>query len=133
MSLFMVSGECRAVESPEIRFTPSGQAVCNLRVACNERFLSDDNTWQDGESCFLAVTVWGDAAESVGEYVEKGMLLWISGKLFGRSWETKDGDKRVSYEVKNATISRVCKFIEKEPEEKPVAKKATTSRRRSAK
>jgi single-strand DNA-binding protein len=83
---------------PELRYTPSGTAVADLRLAVN-----NDYTTQSGEkrrdTCFLSVVVWGKQAESCREYLDKGSPILVEGRLQTRDWETKDGQKRSVTEV----------------------------------
>jgi single-strand DNA-binding protein len=88
------------VDDPELRFTPSGQAVANFRIASTPRFLDKaTNEWKDGESLFLTCTVWRQAAENVAESLQRGMRVIVSGRLKQRSYETKEGEKRTVFEV----------------------------------
>src|SRR3990172_4551152 len=78
---------------PELRYTPSGTPVADLRLAVNRAY-----TTQSGEkrqdTCFLTVVVWGRQAESCGEYLDKGSPILVEGRLQTRDWETKDGQRR---------------------------------------
>jgi single-strand DNA-binding protein len=85
---------------PELRFTPSGVAVCNFTVATTPRqFDKSANEWRDGETMFLPCGVWREAAENVAESLRKGMRVIVSGRLKSRTFETKDGDKRTVLEL----------------------------------
>jgi single-strand DNA-binding protein len=88
------------VDDPELRFTPSGQAVAKFRVASTPRFLDKQtNEWKDGESLFLTCNVWRQAAENVAESLSRGMRVIVQGRLKQRSYETKEGEKRTVFEV----------------------------------
>lgn len=88
------------VDDPELRFTPSGAAVAKFRMASTPRFLDKQtNEWKDGESLFLSVNVWRQAAENVAESLQRGMRVIVQGRLKQRSYETKEGEKRTVYEV----------------------------------
>ena len=88
------------VDDPQLRFTPSGAAVANFRVASTPRFLDKaTNEWKDGESLFLTCNVWRQAAENVAESLQRGMRVIVQGRLKQRSYETKEGEKRTVYEV----------------------------------
>jgi single-strand DNA-binding protein len=88
------------VDDPELRYTPTGQAVAKFRVASTPRFR-DNSTgeWKDGDSLFLSCNVWRQAAENVAESLQRGMRVIVSGRLRQRSYETKEGEKRTVYEV----------------------------------
>src|SRR6202035_5304992 len=85
---------------PELRYTPTGQAVANFRVASTPRFLDKTtNEWKGGDSLFLSCNVWRQAAENVAESLQRGMRVIVSGRLRQRSYETREGEKRTVYEI----------------------------------
>ena len=87
-------------DDPELRFTPSGQAVAKFRVASTPRFMDrTTNEWKDGEPLFLACTVWRQAAENVAESLTRGARVIVSGRLKQRSYETREGEKRTVIEL----------------------------------
>ena len=88
------------VADPELRYTATGVAVANFRVASTPRFLNKQtNEWQDGDSLFLTCNVWRTAAENVAESLQRGMRVVVVGRLKQRSYETKEGEKRTVFEV----------------------------------
>src|SRR5690242_6801509 len=88
------------VDDPELRFTPSGQAVAKFRIASTPRYLDKaTNEWKDGESLFLTCNVWRQAAENVAESLQRGMRVIVQGRLKQRTYETKEGEKRTVFEV----------------------------------
>lgn len=88
-----------ATKDPEIRTTPTGLKVLTIGVASNERW-KDKNTHEDRERTeFHNVVVWGELAEAVAKAVKKGTKVFASGRIQNRSWETKDGQKRVTTEL----------------------------------
>ena len=87
------------VADPDLRFTPSGVAVANFRVASTPRaFDRQANEWRDGEARFLSCHAWRDLAEHVAESLTRGDRVVVTGRLVPRSWE-KDGEKRTQLEV----------------------------------
>jgi single-strand DNA-binding protein len=88
------------VDDPELRFTPSGAAVANFRVASTPRtFDRQAGEWKDGETLFLSCAVWRQAAENVAESLQKGMKVIVQGRLKQRSFETREGEKRTVFEI----------------------------------
>jgi single-strand DNA-binding protein len=83
---------------PELRYTPSGTAVADLRLAVNRNYSTQTGERRE-ETCFLTVVVWGKQAESCGEYLDKGSQVFVEGRLQTRDWEGKDGQKRTATEV----------------------------------
>jgi len=88
------------VDDPELRFTPSGAAVANFRIASTPRtFDRQSNEWKDGEALFLSCAVWRQAAENVAESLQRGMRVIVQGRLKARSFETREGEKRTVFEI----------------------------------
>ena len=88
------------VGDPELRYTPTGQAVANFRVASTPRFRDNaTGEWKDGDSLFLSCNVWRQAAENVAESLQRGMRVIVNGRLRQRSYETREGEKRTVYEI----------------------------------
>ena len=82
---------------PEVRYIPSGTAVCDLGLAINDRKKVGEK-WEE-ETLFVDVTCWGRTAEVCGEYLKKGAQILINGKLKMDNWEDKDGNKRSKIKV----------------------------------
>jgi single-strand DNA-binding protein len=92
-----VVGNC--TRDPELRFTPTGQAVATFGLAVNRRWQNrQSQEWEEAVS-FFDVVCWQQMAENVSESVTKGTRLVVTGRLEQRSWETQDGDKRSKIEI----------------------------------
>jgi single-strand DNA-binding protein len=87
---------------PELRYTPNGLAVTNLGMAINSRIKQGED-WKD-DVCFVDVVVFGKQAENCSEYLAKGRLALIEGRLQWRSWEDQSGQKRNKHEVVAQTV-----------------------------
>ncbi|UPK75025.1 single-stranded DNA-binding protein [Nocardioidaceae bacterium SCSIO 66511] len=88
------------VDHPELRFTPSGAAVANFRIASTPRqFDRQSGEWKDGDTLFLSCAVWRQAAENVAESLEKGMRVIVQGRLKIRQFERQDGSRGQSTEI----------------------------------
>jgi len=88
-----------AGREPELRFTPSGQAVANFGVAVSRRWQNrQTNEWEEATS-WIDVTCWAQLAENVAESVGRGTRVTVTGRLDQRSWETDNGDKRNKVEI----------------------------------
>ncbi len=84
---------------PELRFTPSGQAVASFGLAVNRRWQNrQSNEWEE-QTSFFDVKCWAQMAENVSESLGRGSRVVVSGRLEQRSWETEQGDKRSKVEV----------------------------------
>lgn len=96
----------RLGKDPELRYTKAGQATCSLRLATSE-------TWGTGEARqerteWHSVVLWGRQAELAKEYLAKGRLVYIEGRLQTRKWQDKDGNDRYTTEV----VAREIQFID---------------------
>ena len=100
-----------AVNDPELRFTPSGAAVANFRIASTPRVRNrETNQWEDGEALFLTCNVWRQAAENVAETISKGMRIIVTGRLRQRSFQTKEGENRTVYEIEVDEVGPSLKY-----------------------
>ncbi|MFQ5905837.1 MAG: single-stranded DNA-binding protein [bacterium] len=88
----------RLTKDPDLRYTPSGTAVCNFRLASSRRYKDRSGEWQD-DSMFINVVTWRKTAENCGEYLKKGSAVLVEGRLQSRSWEAEDGQKRSVIEI----------------------------------
>ncbi|MBX3103665.1 MAG: single-stranded DNA-binding protein [Microbacteriaceae bacterium] len=85
---------------PELRYTQNGLAVANFTIASTPRsFDRASNDWKDGEALFLRASVWREFAEHVAGSLVKGSRVIVTGRLKQRSYETKEGEKRTSFEI----------------------------------
>ena len=96
---------------PELRHTPSGTAVCNLRLAVNTRRKDETGQWVDKPNYF-DVTVWGNQGESCAQYLAKGRPVGVDGRLDWREWDAQDGTKRQAVEI----IADSVQFLGGRPE-----------------
>lgn len=84
---------------PELRYTPNGTAVVNLRLAVNRRYKDKAGELKE-DTCFITVTVWNKQAEVCNQYLQKGRPVFVEGRLQSRSWEGSDGQKKNTIEVR---------------------------------
>jgi len=99
-----------ATRDPELRFTPSGQAIATFGIAVNRSWRNkQSNEWEEAVS-FFDVTCWAQMAENVAESVTKGTRVLVSGRLEQRSWETNDGEKRSKVEIVADEIGPSLRF-----------------------
>ena len=83
---------------PESRYTPSGTAVANFNVATNESRKNSDGGFEDHTEWHRCV-LFGKPAETATQYLKKGQMVYVEGRLRTRSWEDKEGNKRTTTEV----------------------------------
>ena len=108
-TLIVVVGNLTA--DPELRFTQSGVAVASFTVASTPRtFDKQSNEWKDGEALFLRCAVWREYAENVANSLTKGARVIVQGNLTQRSYETKQGEKRTSYELDAVEVGPALRY-----------------------
>lgn len=90
-------------QNPELKYTPSGQAVCNLSIATNESWTGKDGQKQE-KTEWHRLVLFGKLAELAGQYLQKGRQVYIEGKLQTRSWQDKDGQTRYTTEIVGQTM-----------------------------
>lgn len=90
---------------PEMRYTPSGQAVTNFSIATNRRWTGNDGQQQE-ETVWFRISAWGKLAETCNQYLSKGRQVFVEGRMTvdretggPRIWTDQNGTPRASYEV----------------------------------
>ena len=97
---------------PEMRYTPSGQAVTQFTVAVNRNYKDAQGERQE-ETEWFRVVAWGQQAEFAAEYLRKGNKVYVEGRIQTRQWEGQDGQKRYTTELVANTIQN----LERRPRE----------------
>lgn len=97
---------------PELKYTPAGTAVTNFRLATNLVWKDPDGNQQE-KTEWHRIVAWRKLAEIAGEWLKKGRLVFVEGRLETRSWDDKDGNKRYMTEV----IAENIQFIGARKEE----------------
>ncbi|GAB3849536.1 single-stranded DNA-binding protein [Nesterenkonia populi] len=96
---------------PELRFTPSGAAVSNFVIASTPRYFDRQaNEFKDGETLFVRCSLWREAAENAAESLTKGTRVVAQGRLKARSFQTKEGENRTSWELDVDEIGPSLRF-----------------------
>src|SRR4030065_622005 len=83
---------------PELRYTPSGAAVCSFTVATNRSYVASDGVKKEETECTRIVS-WNKLAELCSQLLSKGRKVYVEGRLSTRSWETPDGQQKTMTEV----------------------------------
>jgi len=93
----------RLTRDPELRYTPSGTAVCKFGLAVNRSFRNQEgNNVED--TLFINVSSWGRQAEHCSQFLKKGRRVAINGELRSNSWQDREGNKRVTYEINARSV-----------------------------
>jgi single-strand DNA-binding protein len=107
---------------PEMRYTPSGQAVTQFTVATNRRWRDQQDEWQE-ETEWFRVVVWGQQAERTAENLRKGNKVYVEGRIQTRQWEDQSGQKRYTTELVANQVTNLERRSRDEdggfPEERP--------------
>ena len=94
----------RLGQDPELKYTPSGAAVCNFSLATSETW-TDKNSGQKNEKTeWHRIVVWGKLAELCNQYLAKGRQAFVEGRLQTRSWDDQNGQKRYTTEINATTV-----------------------------
>jgi single-strand DNA-binding protein len=95
---------------PELKFTPTGQAVCSFSVATNRKWTGQDGQ-QHEETTWFRVSVWDKMGEACNKYLKKGQQVFVKGRLVPdketggpRLWTGQDGQQRASFELRALTV-----------------------------
>ncbi|MGD9342606.1 MAG: single-stranded DNA-binding protein [Desulfuromonadales bacterium] len=85
-------------KDPELRYTPSGTAVCTFSLATTDRFKNKQGEQQERTE-WHNIVVWAGLAEICGKYLTKGKQIYIEGRIQNRSYDDRDGNKRYITEI----------------------------------
>ena len=114
---------------PEIRYTPSGAEVATFRMATSESWTNKSGEKEERTE-WHRIVAWRGLAKICGEYLSKGKLVYVEGRLRTRSWEDRDGNKRTTTEIEATDMKMLGgigeasrKAKEAEPESAPPATK----------
>lgn len=95
---------------PDLRRTPSGSAVCDVRIAVSE-FFRDKNGERVERTVFIDVSTWGQQAESCGKYLRKGMPVFVEGRLQYDEWKTPQGESRSKIRVVASRVQFMAPIV----------------------
>ena len=96
----------RLGRDPETRYTGGGQAVANFSVATDETY-KDKAGERQKRTEWHKIVVWGKQAEIAQQYLKKGSLIFIEGRIQSREWQDKEGQKRTSFEI----VATNCRML----------------------
>ncbi len=94
----------RLGKDPDVRYTTTGDAVADLSIATSEKFKSKEGDYSEKTEWHKGV-VWGSTAEFAKQYLKKGQLVYVEGKLQTRKWQDKSGNNRYSTDIKVNTLT----------------------------
>ena len=109
---------------PEMRFTPRGNPVTSFSVATNRVYTTPDGERKEETEWFNVVT-WGRLAEQCNQFITKGRLIYVEGRLHTHTWESQDGQKRSRTEVAANRVTFLDKRTAAPLSEEPVEEAGT--------
>ena len=123
INLAIITGN--VTRDPELKYTPSGSAVCTFGVATNHSIKKGDQ-WED-KPTFHNIVVWGKIAEYLTNTLKKGMKVTITGRIENRTYDAKDGTKKNISEIVADTVIPFAdhKSAPSDTQEKSVAPQST--------
>lgn len=89
---------------PETRYAPSGDAICNIRLAVSENWTDKASGEKKERTEWVRISFFGKLGEIAGQYLRKGSQAYIAGKMVTRKWQDKDGQDRYSTEIRGETM-----------------------------
>jgi len=101
--------------NPELRNTPSGQSVCNFRMATNRIWTNKENNQQQRETEYHTIVCWGRLAEIASQFLQKGSLAMVEGRLRTRSWQDQAGQKHFRTEIVAQSLQLGPKGVKTSP------------------
>ncbi len=105
----------RLTKEPEVRSTPSGQVVCNFSLATNRVWTNKETNQKEEKTEFHNIVLWGRLAEIASQYLNKGSLVLVEGRLQTRSWQDSSGNKRYWTEIVAENIQLGPKNVSPQP------------------
>ena len=109
---------------PELRYTPSGTAVADLRLAVNREYNTKDGE-RRSEVAYIDVVVWARQAENCSQYLSKGRPVMVEGRLQLDTWENQQGEKRSKLRV----VAENVQFLGGRPQERSESKSGVTTQK----
>lgn len=85
---------------PEMRYTASGEAICNFSIACTDSWKDKQTGEKKEQTEWVRISFFGKLAEIAGQYLKKGSQVYIEGSLRTRKWTDKDGQERYTTEIR---------------------------------
>lgn len=98
------------VKDPELRFTPSGDAVASFTVAVSKRVRDTAGNWTEGPTSYVRCSIWRQQAEHLAESLTKGSRVVVVGEMRQREYEDRSGEKRSSWECEAQEVSASLRF-----------------------
>lgn len=108
---------------PEQRYAASGTATLRFNVACNGRVKDPNGNWMD-ETTWVRCTVFGNRAETLGQYLKKGTRVYVEGRLEARPWTDNAGNVRAGLEL----IAQDVEFMSSRQQDDPMTPRNTVNR-----
>ncbi len=116
---------------PELRYTPSQSAVCNLRVATNERYKNSSGEWVE-KTEWHSVSVFGKTAENCSQFLSKGRQVFVEGRLQTSKWQDKEGKDRYRTDIIASNVQFIGGRGDSTSSSMPIEKSSTSNKNEGA-
>jgi single-strand DNA-binding protein len=93
----------RLTRDPELRYTPSGKAVCKFGLAINRSYKNQEGSNIE-DTLFINISSWGRQAEYCSQFLKKGRRIAVNGELRSNNWQDREGNKRVTFEINARSV-----------------------------
>ena len=100
------------VKDPDLKYIPSGKAVCNFSIAINRKYKDKETDQYSDSVTFIRIITWGNIAENCEKYLQKGSSVFVSGRIQTRTWEKDNGEKQYVTEVVADTVQFLSRIKE---------------------
>ena len=110
MALPKITEVGKLFADPEIRWTATGKAVATIPIVFSKRTKTEAGGWQDAGTLFIRGTLWDQYAQNAVDSLSKGDSVLVTGEIFEREWEDKEGNKRKTLELKIYDIGPALKW-----------------------
>lgn len=121
----------RLTHDPEIRTTPSGQMVCNFGLATNRVWTNQQTNQREEKTEYHNIVLWRRLAEIASQYLKKGSLVLIEGRIQTRNWEDSSGSKRYKTEIVAENLQLGPKTLAAQPFGEPQPQKPEAPREKT--
>lgn len=101
-------------KNPELKHTPGGKPVCNLRIASNDKY-KDGNGELHEKTLYIDVDVWGYPGELCNMHLSKGDQIAVTGRIDYETWQSQDGSTRNKHKL----VAHIVKFLRKSSAQRP--------------
>lgn len=117
-------------KDPELRYSASGDAICNFSIACSESWKDKATGEKKEQTEWVRISFFGKLAEICGQYLKKGSQVYIEGSMRTRKWTDKDGQEKYTTEIRGDEMKMLGGKPEGQQESKPAPRQETPAKQK---